>query len=82
MIQSFADRDTERLSRDQPVRGMEAIERQRAQLLMLDAVVRWRICVCRLETASKHCRAIAGAAFDPHQSAVANLFPMARRRCV
>ena len=41
MIHSFADRDTERLFRDQPARGMEAIERQaRRKLLMLDAVVR------------------------------------------
>ena len=41
MIQSFADRDTERLFHDQSVRRFTAIERQaRRKLLLIDAAVR------------------------------------------
>jgi toxin HigB-1 len=41
MIQSFADRDTERLFHNHPVRGLQSIERQaRRKLLLLDAAAR------------------------------------------
>ena len=41
MIRSFADRDTERLFRDESVRRFGAIERiGRRKLLLLDAVIR------------------------------------------
>jgi proteic killer suppression protein len=38
VIQSFGDKDTERLFRDEPVRRFQAIERQaRRKLLLIDA---------------------------------------------
>ena len=41
MIQSFGDRDTERLFHDQPVRGLESIERAaRRKLLLLNAATK------------------------------------------